>query len=233
MRKLGGSRAPAGARGTADRHAKPTVRSSLRVESRPHIFERVGPSGSALSLSGKIRRMASYAGIGSRRAPRDMLILAERLADCLRAHAWTLRSGHAPGMDQAFEAGAGEDAEVYLPWPNFEPHEVIQARYIKDSPLKPIAFDIASSFHPTWYALPAATRRLQARNSHEVLGRDLDDPVGFVVCWTPDGSLDGMGPDSGGTGQALRIAAHHGIPVFNLARPEHRERIEAFALVAS
>lgn len=171
-----------------------------------------------------------YAGVGSRRAPGDMLQLAQLLADRLADCGWTLRSGHAPGMDQAFETGAGRHAEVYLPWPSFEHSEPLEADFIKDTPAKPAAFEIAASFHPTWYALPTATRRLQARNSHQVLGRNLDHPVKFVVCWTPDGSLDGTGPDTGGTGQALRIAQHHHVPVFNLARPEHRERIENFAL---
>jgi hypothetical protein len=45
------------------------------------------------------------------------------------------------------------------------------------------------------------------------------------LCWTPDGSLDGQGRRVGGTGQALRIAHHHGIPVFNLARLEHLQRL--------
>ena len=51
-----------------------------------------------------------------------------------------------------------------------------------------------------------------------MLGDDLDQPVSFVVCWTPGGEV------TGGTGQALRIAAdpQYNIPVFNLAlhRPE-------------
>ncbi len=47
----------------------------------------------------------------------------------------------------------------------------------------------------------------------------------FAVCWTPDGSLDGRGPDTGGTGQALRLCAAYRVPVFNLARAEHLGRI--------
>lgn len=54
----------------------------------------------------------------------------------------------------------------------------------------------------------------------------LDDPAAFVLCWTPDGSLDGTGSDTGGTGQALRIAAAYDVPVFNLQRPDHRARVE-------
>ena len=46
-----------------------------------------------------------------------------------------------------------------------------------------------------------------------------------MLCWTPDASLDGAARASGGTGQALRLAAGHGIAVFNLARPDHEQRI--------
>jgi len=51
-----------------------------------------------------------------------------------------------------------------------------------------------------------------------------------VRCWTPDGSLDGRGPHSGGTGGALRIAAGEalGSQVFNRARDEHLRRVWTF-----
>jgi LDH2 family malate/lactate/ureidoglycolate dehydrogenase len=55
------------------------------------------------------------------------------------------------------------------------------------------------------------------------LGADLLDPVRLVACWTADGSLDGEGLFDDGTGQALRIARHHGIAVLNLARADHLE----------
>jgi hypothetical protein len=54
-----------------------------------------------------------------------------------------------------------------------------------------------------------------------VLGPDLAVPATLVVCWTQDGSVDGADPRAGGTGQALRIAHHHGVPVLNLSRPAH------------
>ena len=89
----------------------------------------------------------------------------------------------------------------------------------------PAACQLAASFHPAWAQLTRAVRALHARNGHQVLGADLESPARFVLCWTPDGSLDGHGRRVGGTGQALHIAHHHGIPVFNLARPEHLQRL--------
>jgi len=178
-------------------------------------------------------RNLTYAGIGSRRAPAWALELAERAAEALREQGWTLRSGHALGMDQAWERGAGRDAEHYLPWASFEMTSwAYESGRVFEEPIE-AAYEMAAEYHPNWHALKRGGRALQARNCHQVLGRDLASPVAFVACWTPDGSLDGRGPDTGGTGQALRIAVAHSIPVFNLAVPEHRLRIERFALTAA
>jgi hypothetical protein len=56
--------------------------------------------------------------------------------------------------------------------------------------------------------------------------------VSMVVCWTPEGTLNGRhphgaNPGSGGTGQALRVITgeYIDVPVFNLARSEHLDRI--------
>lgn len=40
-----------------------------------------------------------------------------------------------------------------------------------------------------------------------------------------EGSLDGRGGQAGGTGQALRIAHHYEVPVFNLAHSAHAQRV--------
>lgn len=68
----------------------------------------------------------------------------------------------------------------------------------------------AARYHPAWARLDDHARRLHARNSLIVLGRLLDDPVDFVVCWTPKGEW------VGGTSQALRVAKAAGIKIFNL-----------------
>jgi hypothetical protein len=60
-----------------------------------------------------------------------------------------------------------------------------------------------------------------ARNAMQILGEDLQTPTEFVIAWTIDGR------DSGGTGQALRMADYYGIPIFNLFFSNIRERLEA------
>jgi hypothetical protein len=170
--------------------------------------------------------MAVYAGIGSRETPEDVLALIRTAAASLSARGHLLRSGHAPGADQAFELGAGSNAEIYLPWASFEARAPLTARYVQRSPTSE-ALALAAQHHPGWLHLTQGGRALHARNCHQILGRDLNSPVRFVLCWTPDGSLDGRGRKTGGTGQALRIANALKIEVFNLARDDHRARVEA------
>lgn len=170
----------------------------------------------------------TYAGVGSRRTPTDVCELMTRTAAALKRQGWTLRSGHAPRADQAFEAGAGDDAEVYLPWASFEADVSLGGAKVLSGPTT-AAVDMAQRYHPYWYGLGWASRLLHARNMHQVLGKDLDAPAAFVLCWTSDGSLDGAGRGSGGTGQALRVAVAEDVHVFNLKLDVDRELFERIA----
>ncbi len=183
----------------------------------------------ALPSAWPSQQHAAYAGIGSRRTPPDMLDLMRRVGAVLAASGWVLRTGMAGGADQAFYRGASAHGalELYLPWPSFEANARIAGgaeQFVLSQPTE-AAHELAARFHPAWSRLSRAVRSLHARNAHQVLGPDLASPARFVLCWTPNGSLDGQGRGVGGTGQALRIAHEHAIPVFNLARPEHAERV--------
>lgn len=170
--------------------------------------------------------IGKYAGIGSRSTPGEILGLMERVGEQLANRGWRLRTGGAAGADQAFMRGAAAvngAVELYLPWPGFQ--SLSNARLERPTPE---AMRLAARFHPSWPSCPRAVKALHARNSHQVLGERLDDPVTFVCCWTPDGSVDGRSQSAGGTGQALRIAFDARIRVFNLARDEHRSRVEMF-----
>jgi hypothetical protein len=178
------------------------------------------------------RAARAYTGIGSRRTPTPIRELMSAVASRMANDRWTLRSGGAAGADQAFQAGAaqaGGAIELYLPWPTFQSAnlERLGAVTVCLQRPAPAAAAIAARWHPSWDALSLAARSLHARNSHEILGVNLDAASSFVLCWTPDAGLDGSAPTSGGTGQALRIAVAHGITVFNLARPDHERRIRS------
>lgn len=170
------------------------------------------------------KRSMTYAGIGSRKAPKDQLERMAKAARRLSEMGYTLRSGAADGADRAFEAGAGDRKEIYLPWPGFNGSASPLASPSHE------AMEVAAAVHPAWSRLSPAARKLQARNSHQILGEDLRTPCDFVVCWTPDGAEteDERGPATGGTGQAIALASRWEIPVFNFARPDAGERLQAF-----
>ena len=117
----------------------------------------------------------------------------EIMATRYRQENMILRSGGAKGADQAFEKGAGWKKEIFL------------ASDVTDE-----AIEFTSKYHPNWKACKPYARALHGRNAMIILGKNLDTPVDFVVCWTKDGK------DSGGTGQAIRIAWDHKIKVFFL-----------------
>jgi len=158
-----------------------------------------------------------YAGIGSRSTPGKILMLMRDIGVELAYDGYVLRSGHAPGADQAFEQGAGGLAEIFLPWQNYESGTLIKTgSHVSLTPPK-IAYEIAADFHPAWDRLSEPVRKLHARNVQQIFGPTCDEesePVEFVICWTPDGKA------SGGTGQAIRVAEAFGIPVRNLRDPE-------------
>jgi hypothetical protein len=140
----------------------------------------------------------SYAGIGSRETPYSVCEIMTGIARDLHDAGWWLRSGGALRANRAFEMGAGEQKQIFL---------------AKHSKHHPDWYAMAEQFHPAWERCNPTARALHARNCPIVLGENLDDAVNFIACWTPDGKA------SGGTGQALRVAAAHGIKVFNLFDP--------------
>ena len=165
--------------------------------------------------------MKIYAGIGSRETPRPILTLFNTIGEYLAREGYILRSGAAQGADSAFEMGCDKVQglkEIYIPWPNFNNRF---NRRIPDLVLKKEAFEIAQKFHPKWHVLSDAAKKLIARNTHQILGYDLNEPSNFVICYT-DGGKGG-----GGTGQALRIAKHHKIPIWDVGKYNftHNEKL--------
>lgn len=153
--------------------------------------------------------MIYYAGIGSRETPNDILIIFEIIGKYLANKSYILRSGHALGSDQAFEKGCDTvegKKEIYLPWKGFENSK--SNLILEDIE----AYKIAEKYHPYWFNLSQGAKKLQARNSHQVLGKDLNTPSNFIICWTKKGK------GQGGTGQAIRIAKAYDIPIFDAGK---------------
>lgn len=155
------------------------------------------------------KQLRYYAGIGSRQTPLQTLLSMTTVAQLLSNKGYVLRSGGAIGADQAFEKGAGNHCEIFLPRPDAPVWTMICTMH----------------YHPNPDALSVNAWQLMNRNAMQILGRDGDTPVDFVVCWTKDGKA------SGGTGQAIRIAKSLDIPVYNLYN--NNEVSELANLIAS
>jgi hypothetical protein len=168
-----------------------------------------------------------YAGIGSRSTPPIILKKMYSLAVVLSRLGIILRSGGAEGADTAFEAGANHICEIYLPSPTFgynpnRIHSYPEPTYS--------AMVMASKHHPRWQYLKPYVQKLHARNCHQILGRNLDEPSKFVICWTSDKceSNRNRTVKTGGTGMAIAIADEYDIPVFNLANEDRYDELLDF-----
>ena len=80
---------------------------------------------------------------------------------------------------------------------------------------------IASEVHPAWDKCNEWARGMHSRNCHQILGYDLQSPVDAVICWTPDGKIQG------GTATAVRVALKYNIPVFNLGTKDKESVLQS------
>ena len=151
-----------------------------------------------------------YAGIGSRKTPKDVLEDMKLIGKFLANNGFCLRSGGAGGADQAFEAGCDEvngEKEIFIPWKGFNGIDGIVPSYNDE------VYEEVSSLHPAWHRCSSGARKLHCRNWYQVNGISNEEPSEFIVCWTPGGEL------VGGTAMAIRLAMKKNIPVVNLAKP--------------
>lgn len=158
------------------------------------------------------QKSMTYAGIGSRDVPANILSQMTEVAKMLASMGYTLYSGGAKGSDKAFEAGAGQSKEIF---------------YANDA--TDTTRNIAKEIHPAPGALKGIGLDLMARNTHQVFGSDLNSPVDFVLVYTADGaeSTADRTRETGGSGQAIDMASRKGIPVINLANPNWRAKLDA------
>lgn len=155
-----------------------------------------------------IKRTQYYAGIGSRETPENILQDMKSIATILERLGYILRSGGAKGADTWFARGC-TNAQIWLPWKDFNSTERHQEHEYKIiDPLDEFANEMVDLFHPIGKALRGKTRLLMMRNTYQVIGNGEPNSK-FVICWTPNGE------DVGGTRQAIKIARHFQIPVYN------------------
>jgi len=152
-----------------------------------------------------------YTGVGSRDTPQLYLDAFEFIAGELCKEGFMLRSGGAQGADNAFEAGACGNTEIFLPWPKFNDHR----SELWDPPEE--AFTLAKDIvGKRWVRTKSGAKKLHARNCQQVLGKNLDDPSEFLICWTQGGR------PVGGTRTAIILAHNNHVPVVGLGGPEFK-----------
>lgn len=150
-----------------------------------------------------------FAGIGSRETPPLILGEMKKLAAILEKDGYTLRSGGAKGADTWFARGC-DNAQIWLPWNDFNSWERNDKHTYKIiDPNDELANETVNKFHPVGSTLKGKVRLLMMRNTYQILG--VNEPNSeFVICWTEGGQ------EIGGTSQAIRIARHYKIPVYNM-----------------
>jgi hypothetical protein len=165
--------------------------------------------------------LGAYSGIGSRKTPKDILKLMEEIGATLAQLKLILRSGGAPGADSSFERGCDQKKgkkEIYLPWSQFNGNQSNLSEPTTG------AFDIAKTIHPRWENCSLASKKLHARNIHQVLGKKLDSPSNFVIYWAEVKK----GIIVGGTATAVNLAEKHNIPTYNLFKKDIQKQWENF-----
>ena len=136
-----------------------------------------------------------YTGIGSRSAPKDIEALIKKIGAFLEKKDFILRNGDAQGSDSYFNNSVvlKENKEVYTA-----------------NDATPESMKMASEIHPAWDRCSEYAKKLHGRNCFQVLGKNLNSPSSFLICWTPNGKV------KGGSATAINLAIKNNIPVFNL-----------------
>jgi len=171
-----------------------------------------------------------YTGVGSRDTPVLHLVVMALLARELKEK-YILRSGEASGADYAFSYGSEGEGELFLPWKGFRKSP---SNYYLDN----ISKDIVSQareicMHPEvtpWLSkMKPPAQALHTRNIFQVLGPELnvEDKSDFIICYTKNGETtkEECTNDTGGTATAIKAGNLYSVPVYNIARKDHFNRV--------
>jgi hypothetical protein len=183
----------------------------------------------------------AYAGVGSRKTPRDVLETMRAIGAALARKGYTLYSGGARGADTAFRRGAdaaGGDYRILLPAERFNGAAADGERFLfepnseawgRAATIAETLWTVHARFHgiAPWKEISLPSRRFHTRNVLQVLGPGCERKVSYLICWTADGmtAWHERTPESGGTSQAIALASLVGVDVINLRRASDRQRV--------
>lgn len=166
-----------------------------------------------------------YTLVGSRETPENALRDLTTLANVLARDGWIGRSGGADGADSCLEEGChgllSARMEIYLPWYNFNGRSADNRFYIDTPKLLNYnkAMTLAEATHPAWERCSRGARALHTRNVYQVLGKDLNTPSQFLLCWAKP-TRSGV---QGGTNTAVQLAKQYGADVINIYDKDYED----------
>lgn len=184
------------------------IESTKPTDSKPK--DKARPEFDKLPAYVEGQQNMTYAGIGSRETPKDVLALMTKAATWLEGKGYKLQTGatfkgREEGADKAFSDGT-KNKELFPPEMATEQTKTI-----------------AKEVHPAPQYLKGGGLQLMARNTFQVFGAKLDTAVDFVLFYAEE-TKDPMRP-KGGTGQAVEMARRKGIPTINMANKDWRKEL--------
>jgi predicted NAD-dependent protein-ADP-ribosyltransferase YbiA (DUF1768 family) len=175
----------------------------------------------------------TYAGIGSRETPQEVLDKMTEVAKYLDDLGYTLQTGFTfkdkttgldeEGADKAFSDGA-KNKILFGP---SGIRNTVNGKTSLDTynpNVTIISNDVVKEIHPAPERLSSGAIKLMARNTNQIFGKNLDSTVDFVIFYSPE-TNNPLRP-KGGTGQAVEMARRKGIPTINMANDNWRDELK-------
>jgi hypothetical protein len=187
------------------------------------------------SLPGKFATPTmTYAGIGSRETPKEVLDLMTKAANYLDGLGYTLQTGFTfknketgldeEGADKAFSDGS-KNKTLFGPYGIRKTINGVTSVDKYNENVTEKSNSIVKEIHPAPDRLTPGAVKLMARNTNQIFGKNLDGTVDFVLFYAQE-TKDPLRP-KGGTGQAVEMARRKGIPTINMADANWREQLKA------
>ncbi len=163
-----------------------------------------------------------YAGIGYISTPEKVREQMTTIGSQLAEMGFVLRSGNTIGAEQAWEELVPENKkEIMVPQtkPNC-PHGIVPDFIMEQSEF------VIEHYHKTYsdsfHKNNAYVQYLHLRNLNILYGKDLNDPVDFVVYWNAGDSL------MGNVAHIVSMANELKIPCFNIWNQEDQQAMDEF-----
>ena len=166
-----------------------------------------------------------YVGCGSTDTPAPILKLMTLLAQVMAQRGVTLYTSEQSGADKAFVRGSQGSFFTFIP-----DNDAGESMCGITSDLTPggAAVTLARKLNPTFVAMTLQEKRWEIVANSILLGLSGVGQAKLLITWTPDGATQPseFTENTGNVARYLRIAHKYGIPVLNLARREHRDKVK-------